>query len=225
MENLLLTADDILRRRRWTTQSARPGAALARLSGVLVAAGLVYGAAMGSFSVDSVGRTLQIVYAGVKVPLLLSVTFLLGLPGFFVLYTLMGLRRDFAEAVRALLATQAGLAVVLASFAPLTLLWYGSSADYSTAVAVNAVLFGIASLSAQVLLRAYYRPLIQRNRKHRILLWAWLMLYAFVGIQMAWLLRPFIGNPDAPVQFFRDNAFTDGNAYEVVARLLIGLFR
>ena len=136
----------------------------------------------------------------------------------------MGLRDDFWEAVRALLATQAGLAIILASLAPVTLLWYASSADYSNAVAVNAIVFGVASVSAQVLLRAYYRPLIARNRKHRVLLWAWLTMYAFVGIQTAWLLRPFIGSPAAEVQFFRDNAFSGGNAYEVVFRLLVGLF-
>lgn len=223
MENLLRSADDVLRRRPWTTRTARPAAAIVRLLGVLVAAGLVYGAAMGTFSVDTFDRAVQICFAAVKVPLLLSVTFLIGLPGFFVLNALLGLRSDFAEAVRALLATQAGLAVVLASFAPVTILWYASSRDYSNAVAVNAVVFAAASLSAQGLLRAYYRPLIARNKKHRILLWVWLTMYGFVGIQMAWLFRPFIGTPGVPIRFFRENAFTGGNAYEVVFRLLVGL--
>ena len=35
----------------------------------------------------------------------------IGLPSFFVLNTLFGLRRDFGQAVRALMATQAGLAI------------------------------------------------------------------------------------------------------------------
>jgi hypothetical protein len=223
MGNLLRSADDILRRRPWTTRAEHPTVALGRLAAVLIAAGLLYGAAMGSFSVFTFDRAPQIVYAAVKVPLLLTVTFVVGLPGFFVLNTLMGLRNDFTEAVRALVATQAGLAIILASLAPVTLLWYASSVDYSDAVAVNAIVFGVASISAQFLLRAYYRPLIARNRKHRILLWAWLTMYAFVGIQTAWLLRPFIGSPAAGVQFLRDNAFSGGNAYEVVFRLIVGL--
>ena len=27
---------------------------------------------------------------------------------------------------------------------------------------------------------------------------AWLGVYAFVGIQMGWVLRPFVGQPDRP---------------------------
>ena len=45
----------------------------------------------------------------------------------------------------------------------------------------------------------------------------WLLLYAFVGIQTAWVLRPFIGYPGRPTQFFRDNAW--GNAYVWLAKM------
>ncbi len=60
-------------------------------------------------------------------------------------------------------------------------------------------------------LQQSYRPLIERNRKHLMLLRAWLLIYAFVGIQMGWVLRPFIGDPNSPTQFLRDNPW--GNAY------------
>jgi hypothetical protein len=43
-------------------------------------------------------------------------------------------------------------------------------------------------------------------------------VYTAVAIQMAWLLRPFIGSPGRPVQFLRDNPWD--NAYEYVARLV-----
>ena len=110
------------------------------------------------------------------------------------------------------------MAVILASLAPLTLLWYASSADYPSAILFNGLAFGIASLTAQVLLRGYYRPLVQRNHRHRWVLRAWIVVYVFVGIQMGWVLRPFIGRPDAPVELFREESW--GNAYVVVARLI-----
>jgi hypothetical protein len=47
---------------------------------------------------------------------------------------------------------------------------------------------------------------------------AWLVLYAFVGIQMGWVLRPFIGDPFGPVEFFRRGAWD--NAYVIVARMI-----
>lgn len=44
-----------------------------------------------------------------------------------------------------------------------------------------------------------------------IIFWVWVILYGAVGAQMGWLLRPFIGHPNAPFTLFRpriDNFFT-----------------
>jgi hypothetical protein len=221
MTGLLHYADDVLRRRPWTTRSSRTSFALKWLVALLVAFGMIYGAAMGSFAGAKNGHLLQVFYSSVKVPLLLVATSLIALPNFFVLNTLFGLRRDFAQAVRALAAAQAGLAVILASMAPLTLVWYATSADYSAALRFNAIMFAAASFGGQYLLRGYYRPLIRRNPRHRTMLWLWLTIYVFVGIQMGWVLRPFIGDPSAPVQFFRAEAWS--NAYVVVFKLLTSL--
>jgi hypothetical protein len=43
-------------------------------------------------------------------------------------------------------------------------------------------------------------------------------LYAFIGVQMSWDLRPFVGSPDMPIQFFRDDI---GNAYLEIFRILL----
>ena len=61
-------------------------------------------------------------------------------------------------------------------------------------------------------------PLIARNPKHRWMLRTWIVIYIFVGIQMAWVLRPFIGDPTAPTQFFREGSWS--NAYEFVFQLI-----
>ena len=75
-------------------------------------------------------------------------------------------------------------------------------------------MFTVASVSAQWVLRRRYAPLITRNKRHRLMLRAWLGVYAFVGIQMAWVLRPFIGQPGRPVTFFREDTW--GNAYVIL---------
>jgi hypothetical protein len=218
---LLNYADDVLRRRPWTTRSAEAGVALRLLIAIIVVFGMFYGAAMGCYGGLWGQGLLQIFYSAVKVPLLLIATSMLALPNFFVLNTLFGLRRDFTEAIRALAATQAGLAVILASMAPFTTFWYASTADYAAALRFNGMMFAVASFGAQILLRGYYQPLIRRNPRHRLMLWFWLLIYVFVGIQMGWVLRPFIGSPGAPVQFFREGAWS--NAYEVVFKLIASL--
>jgi len=44
---------------------------------------------------------------------------------------------------------------------------------------------------------------------------AWLILYAFVGTQLAWVLRPFIASPNEPFEIFRDRS---GSFYESVGQ-------
>lgn len=178
---------------------------------LLIGSGLLFGAAVGSYSGTGGVRMLQVVYSAVKVPMLLLVAFALCVPSFFAFSTLLGLRDDFRASLAALVRVQLVLSLILASLAPYTLFWYASFAGHDAAVMFNGVLFAIASLGAQVALRRLYRPLIARHPRHRIMLWTWLGLYAFVGVQMAWVLRPFVGNPGLETKFFREDSWT--NAY------------
>ena len=220
MSSFLLRTDDLLRGRLGLDEPlpARTARLLAFLLTVLVVYGLLYGATMGTFGGIRGERTLQVLYSAVKVPLLLLVTFALSLPSFFVLNTILGVRPDFPQVLRALMGTQAVLTTILASLAPFTAFWYASSADYNAALLFNAAMFGLASVAAQWMLRRAYLPLIARNPRHRTLLRAWLIIYAFVGIQMAWVLRPFVGSPRSATTFFREGAW--GNAYVEVARII-----
>jgi hypothetical protein len=185
---------------------------------VVVAYGMFYGGVMGSYGGPNGWRLWQAVYSAVKVPFLMMTTFLLSLPSFFVLNTLFGLRDDFGRVVRALVSTQAGLTIILSALAPFTAFWYVSGSQYQPAILFNGLMFAIASFSAQWILRRDYTPLIARNSKHRWMLRTWIIIYVFVGIQMAWVLRPFIGDPRAPVQFFREGSWS--NAYEVVLQMI-----
>lgn len=182
--------------------------------------GPVFGGIMGSFHCDSPERILQILYSAIKVPLLVFATSLLCLPCFFVLNTVLGLRDDLRESLQSILASQAGLSVALASLAPLTKFWYYSTESYRGALLFNACIFTAATIAGHIIMLRYYRVLIQRHSRHRIALYAWVISYAFVGIQMGWTLRPFIGSPDMRVTFFRQEPFT--NAYMVVFRLVFG---
>ena len=219
---LALHPADLLRSRTIPLAARSPWRAVAELALLVVVFGLAYGAVMGTYAGPDGPRVAQVVFSATKVPLLLLLTFAISLPSFFVLNTLLGVRDDFGDAVRALIATQAALTIILASLAPLTAVWYLSVAGYRHAILFNALMFGIASVAAQFLLRRLYRPLIARNPKHRLLLRAWLIVFAFVGIQMGWVLRPFIGNPRGATTFFRAGAW--GNAYVEVAGMIREVF-
>ena len=209
MPRLLDPVDRILR-----------GAACGMWPGLMTVAvcGALYGAVMGAFGGFSGDRLMQVVFSAAKVPLLILVTMALAMPSFFVINSLLGLRADFPAVLRAVAGTQAVMAVVLASLAPYTAVWYASTRDYHEATLFNAMMFAVASLSAQWVLRQRYAPLVASNPRHRWMLWAWLVLYAFVGVQMGWVLRPFIGQPGKAVTFFRGDSW--GNAYVIVAETI-----
>jgi hypothetical protein len=180
--------------------------------------GGIYGAIMGAPA-----GWLQVLYSAIKVPILLTVTFALSVPSYFILSSLAGLRADFPEAIRAIAAAQAGLSLTLASLSPFTALWYLSCTNYNTNILFNGLMFAVATAAAQTLIRRFYRPLILRNSRHRTLRNIWMFVYSFVAIQMAWTLRPFVGNPNLPTHFFRHGAW--GNAYVFVANLMWNFLR
>jgi hypothetical protein len=214
----LSSVDDFLRGRDRFAPGAPPAARVGHLVCMIAVFGALYGAVMASLTGAAPGRWHHLLYVAVKVPMLLLVTTGLCLPSFCVVNTVAGLREDLTEAVHAVIAGQACLTLALASLAPVTAFFYVCSTDYSLAVLFNAGVFTVACLAAQVVMRRYYGPLIGRRRRHRALLYFWFFVYAFVGIEMGWVLRPFIGDPRIPVAFFRADAW--GNAYEVVARLI-----
>ncbi len=49
----------------------------------------------------------------------------------------------------------------------------------------------------------------------------WTVLFAVVGAQMSWVLRPFIGHPDLPFTFFRERG--DSNFFQAVMGALASL--
>src|SRR5262245_3618397 len=63
---------------------------------VIAAAGPLYGTLMGSFAFRSADRLLMVLFAAVKMPLLIFATTAVCLPAFFVLNTVLGLRADLA---------------------------------------------------------------------------------------------------------------------------------
>jgi hypothetical protein len=53
------------------------------------------------------------------------------------------------------------------------------------------------------------------------LLYIWILLFGFVGTQLAWTLRPFFGDPGRPFSLYRE---IDGNFYAEIFRTLSHLF-
>jgi hypothetical protein len=49
----------------------------------------------------------------------------------------------------------------------------------------------------------------------------WVIVFALVGAQMAWVLRPFVGNPAVPFTWFR---VRESNFFQAVFQTFLSLF-
>lgn len=64
------------------------------------------------------------------------------------------------------------------------------------------------------------RPATGERPASMVLLYIWILLFGFVGTQLAWTLRPFFGSPDAPFALFRD---IEGTFYTDILNTLSSL--
>jgi len=60
----------------------------------------------------------------------------------------------------------------------------------------------------------------QQRPASMTLLYIWILLFGFVGTQLAWTLRPFFGNPDSPFALFRE---IEGNFYAEIFHTIANL--
>jgi hypothetical protein len=186
---------------------------------VLVCAPVI-GFATGSYSVDGPARVVLMVYAAVKMPVLVLATTALCVPGFFVLHAALGVRRDFPLALRGVLSGQALFVAVLAGMSPMIPVWYSAAERKGIAVLGVAAMFAIAALVSLVGVRRALRGRLEARRAHVVLIVGWFVMYGFVGIQMGWMLRPFVGSAAKAPALLREDPFTNG--YVVVYEMLTG---
>ena len=197
-----------------------PAPSLQTLAVLVASSGAMQGAAMGSYALFNGGSAVFLVWAALKVPLFLGIAAGLCFPALRTLYFLLGMGEEFPFAVRALASGQAAFAAILAALSPLVLVFYASGVSYRAALWVNLALFALAGLAAQSVVRGRLGLLLKREARHRRLWALGFGIWAFVAIQLAWNLRPFIGAPWAPAQFLRADAFS--NVYVGLWKLLVG---
>ena len=94
----------------------------------------------------------------------------------------------------------------------------GAGSAYSThslILVIETLIIAFAGVAANVRLVQLLRELSGSRAVARKVLFAWLAGNLFLGSQLAWILRPFVGSPDLPLEFLRPNAF-DGTFYEAL---------
>ncbi|MEM1185790.1 MAG: hypothetical protein AAGI53_12425 [Planctomycetota bacterium] len=188
------------------------------LIGITFAA--AYGLCMSSFGAWSPERAVMPLVGAMKAPLVLALTTLVCVPAFWGLCGATGRSDWFRVALKCVSESQAVGAVALAALGPLVVVGYLAGIGEATALVLNAFAFAIAiaAIAAQRALWTRLRKLMGRGGAPARLLACWFVLYGFVGVQVAWMVRPVIVPRDEPFGLLRDEPLTNG--YVAVARVV-----
>lgn len=193
-----------------------PEAMLPIGSGVaVIAVGTAFaGAVVGASDLD---RPLQIAISATKLPVLMLATGIATLPLLIALHAAAGRLSDWTRTMRIVMAGEIGFACALASLSPLLLIAPAGGASYDLVRMIDVAAFAIALSFAGLLLRRLLAPSVAATPSLRWIVPIWLVAHVFTGVQVAWMLRPFVGSPDLPARWFRPDPFT--NAWIELARL------
>lgn len=209
--------DDLLRDRDQFFDEIRQGIAIPeKLRGMLASSFVfmaLYGAILGA--THSVEQSFS---AAIKLPLLFLVTLLICAPVLYLLNILCGANQRLSQSVALVLSAISLTATLLLSFAPMTLFFILTAPDsYQFFKLLNVLFFIIAGGAGAACLKQGLKVVLTRTATQRLMFGLWLGIYSFVGSQMAWTLRPFVGYPAAPFELFRQFG---GNFYSDIFRSL-----
>src|SRR5438876_10381917 len=148
----------------------------------------------------------QAVSAGLKLPFLFFATFAVCFPAFFVVQVLVGSRLRLLQVAVLVFGALALASLLLAAFVPITAFFLITAANYYFQHLLNITIAGIAGLFGMYALHEGLSLVCEKRevypRKALTIMRAWAVLFAFVGIQLAWSLRPFLGARNQPFQVF-----------------------
>jgi len=167
----------------------------------------------------------QALFTAAKFPLVILLTTLGNALVNAMLAPLLGLNISFRQSLSAILMSFTIASMILGAFSPLTafMVWNAppmspqaiSGATYNFIKLANITVIAFAGTTGNVRL---FRLLMRLGGSRTVafhVLSAWLTINLFLGSQLSWILRPFIGSPGLPVEFFRTTAL-HGNFYENV---------
>lgn len=182
--------------------------------------GALYGASMGTYA-----GGVQILFDALKIPMLLLIAVFVSLPTYYVLNGILGGEMSLKQMAVLFMISITVMATMMIAFLPVTLFFMLTTpertfATYAFTVLLNVFFFGISGLTAVSYLLRGFSAIHGENKK-----WVPAMLIgsgvlAFVGTQLAWVLRPYFHLSEAFI------APPSGNFYialfDLLGRLLFG---
>ncbi|WP_020530174.1 hypothetical protein [Flexithrix dorotheae] len=172
----------------------------------------VYGFVMGIYHSFFQGLS-----AGLKLWILFFSSILICFPSFYVIQLILGSQIKLKQVIVIILSGFVMTSSIMLSFSPIAVFFMITGNNYSFLKLLHV---GIFIFSGVFGMRIIVEALKYSCEKENIypktgvtIFRVWIVVLAFVGIQLAWNLRPFLGDHDRPFEFVRDQ---DGNFYTAI---------
>lgn len=162
----------------------------------------LYGAVLGSTH-----SLWQAMSSAFKLPLLFLATLIVCAPTLYFFNLIFGSNQSLSQNIALMLTAITVTAVVLLSFAPIVLFFLLTSSNYQFFKLLNVGVFAVAGVIGVLFLvqgmRLVSAGSAEGGGARLVIVQLWIIVYAFVGSQVAWTLRPFIGAPSMKFELFR----------------------
>ena len=185
------------------------GARIANQYFLLVLFSFFYGAVMGAYH-----GFYQAISAGVKVAVLFSLVLIICFPAFFIIQYILGSRLRLAQMVSIILSGFVLTASIMLAFIPIIVFFLLTGGNYYFLQLLHIAVFLLSGVfGMKIIIDALQFSCETKNvypHTGVVVFRFWVVIMVFVGIQLAWNLRPFLGDRGQPFELFRHY---EGNFY------------
>lgn len=188
--------------------------------GIIFIFSFVYGMVMGSYN-----GFMQAIVSGFKVPMLLFLALFICFPAFYVIQYMLGSRMGFRHMINMLLSGFVVLTTIMVSFSPIVIFFMITGNNYGFLKLLHVAIFTFSGIfGMRTMIEALKFSCEKKNVYPKIGLQIfkfWVIVFAFVGMQLAWNLRPFLGDKYQEFELFRAR---EGNFYLAVIQSGLDMF-
>ena len=172
----------------------------------------LYGMVMGSYH-----SLLQSVVTGLKVIILFLSTVIICFPSFFIIQQVLGSKMSFRQMIVIVLSGVVLTATIALSFAPIVIVFQVTGGNYHFLQLLHVAIFIFAGIFGMRLMVDALKYACENKSIYPqigvTVFRIWIIILAFVGIQLAWNLRPFLCEKHEEFKIFRKY---EGNFYTAI---------
>ncbi len=174
--------------------------------------GFIYGIVMGSYH-----SFLQAIVAGLKVMILFITSLLICFPSFFIIQQVLGSKMSFRQMILIILSGFVLASTITLSFAPIIIFFLITGSNYHFLQLLHVGIFIFAGIfGMKLIINALKHACEKKNIYPQTgvsVFKVWIIILAFVGIQLSWNLRPFLSDRNEDFKLFRKY---EGNFYTAI---------